>query len=264
MRHLLADAVGGARIAAGAEGALVQALDRARVLGLLGQDGEGKIGHLCLRRLAFGRGEVHRLRGRKNALAARGRGASCIGARNGLKENRDGTTGRRRLAGARPRHRGRGRHVRPHQKRVPQLGDARRCAGRERRRRFSGRARPLSPLRRPLLPLGAPHLDLPRAEETRNRDFALDRLAADAQRKLGLCRIPRCDRGQRQRQGDDAGHLPAGRSALHRARDGAGAVGQATRDDREQRVVGNHSHVQFGLRRVHGREDRLLPGGATR
>ena len=131
------------------------------------------------------------------AAAARRR----IDARNGSEEERDGTSGRRRLAGSRPRHRGRGRHVRAHQEHVPQLGDAGRRAGPERQRRLSGGGRALSPLCRPLLPLGAPHLDLPRAEEARRRDLALDRLAADAQRQLGLCRISRRDRGQRQRQG---------------------------------------------------------------
>src|SRR6185436_3373491 len=59
MRQLLADAIGGARIAARPERALVQALDRRRVLRLFGQDGEGKVGHQVSRELAFGRREVH-------------------------------------------------------------------------------------------------------------------------------------------------------------------------------------------------------------
>jgi hypothetical protein len=59
--ELLADPVGGARIAAGAERALVQALDRAGVLRLFGQDGEGEIGHGSMRRLAFGAREVYSL-----------------------------------------------------------------------------------------------------------------------------------------------------------------------------------------------------------
>ena len=45
MADLLADAVGGARIAARPERALMQALDRSRILGLFGQDGDGQVGH---------------------------------------------------------------------------------------------------------------------------------------------------------------------------------------------------------------------------
>jgi hypothetical protein len=45
MRRALAQALGGAGEAAGAEGALVQALDRLSVGGQLGADDEGKLGH---------------------------------------------------------------------------------------------------------------------------------------------------------------------------------------------------------------------------
>ena len=41
----LADAIGGAGIAAGAEGALMQPLDRQRVVCGFRQDGDGKVGH---------------------------------------------------------------------------------------------------------------------------------------------------------------------------------------------------------------------------
>ncbi len=45
MAHTLADAERRARIAAGAEGALMQALDRDLVVGRFGQDGDGQVGH---------------------------------------------------------------------------------------------------------------------------------------------------------------------------------------------------------------------------
>ena len=45
MGDLFPDAVGGARIAPGTERALVQAVDRLRVLRGFGQDGQGKIAH---------------------------------------------------------------------------------------------------------------------------------------------------------------------------------------------------------------------------
>jgi glutathionyl-hydroquinone reductase len=51
-------------------------------------------------------------------------------------EGGHGTSGRRRLAGSRPRHRGRGRHVRAHQQHLPQLGHAGRRARTFRDRRF--------------------------------------------------------------------------------------------------------------------------------
>ena len=53
VRHLLADALRGAHVAARAEGALVQPLDRGRILGLFGQDREGKIGHEASPRISI-------------------------------------------------------------------------------------------------------------------------------------------------------------------------------------------------------------------
>ena len=45
---------------------------------------------------------------------------------------------------------------------------------------------------------------------------------------------------------------------LYRPRQRAGAVGQEAQDDRQQRVVGNHPHAQFGVRRLHQCAHRLL------
>ena len=74
--------------------------------------------------------------------------------------------------------------------------------------------------------------------------------------------------------GHDAGHrewhkragrgLPSRRSALHRARDRADAVGQGTPHYRQQRVGRDHPHVQRGVRPFHRRDDRLLPAAAAR
>ena len=60
------------------------------------------------------------------------------------------------------------------------------------------------------------------------------------------------------------GNLSAGRSEIFRPRQRAGAVGQEAQDDRQQRVVGNHPHAQFGVRRLHQCAHRLLSGRAAR
>src|SRR6202045_398115 len=56
MRHLLAQAIGGFGVAAGAERALVQAIDRRRVGGGLGQDGERQIVHCAAPSISIVRG----------------------------------------------------------------------------------------------------------------------------------------------------------------------------------------------------------------
>src|ERR1700722_2288085 len=56
MRHLLAQAIGGFGVAAGAERALVQAVDRRRVGGGLGQDGERQIVHRAAPSISIVRG----------------------------------------------------------------------------------------------------------------------------------------------------------------------------------------------------------------
>ena len=58
--------------------------------------------------------------------------------------------------------------------------------------------------------------------------------------------------------------LSARRPALHRPRLGAGAVGQGAAHHRQQRVAGNHPHAQFGVRCLHQRAHRLLPGRTAR
>ncbi len=68
------------------------------------------------------------------------------------------------------------------------------------------------------------------------------------------------ERRRRQRQEQAVGNLSAGRSALFRPRQRAGAVGQEAQDHRQQRVAGNHPHAQFGVRRLHQYPHRLLSG----
>ena len=72
------------------------------------------------------------------------------------------------------------------------------------------------------------------------------------------------DRRRRQRQEQAVRNLSAGRSAIYRPRQRAGAVGQEAQDDRQQRVVRNHPHAQFGVRRVHRRAHRLLSAALAR
>ena len=58
--------------------------------------------------------------------------------------------------------------------------------------------------------------------------------------------------------------LHQGRSRLFRPRDRAGSLGQEERDDRLQRILRDHPHAQFGLRRMGRRLARLLSGSAAR
>ncbi len=60
----------------------------------------------------------------------------------------------------------------------------------------------------------------------------------------------RLERRRGQRRGADVGHLSAGRSEIHRPRHRAGAVGQEAPHHRQQRIVRNHPHAQFGVRRI--------------
>ena len=116
--------------------------------------------------------------------------------------------------------------------------------------RLQGGARPLSPLCLAGLPLGAPHADLSRAEEARGHHLRLGRASFHGRERLD---VP--GRGRRHRRHALRPRLPApdlhqGRSRLFGPGDGAGAVGQAGADDRLQRVLRDHPHAQFGLRRM--------------
>src|SRR5262249_4839014 len=104
-------------VAAGAEGALVQALDRHRVVGRFRPDGQGEVGHLRPSALSIWRAQ-RPLPGTQPG-AGRGRGESLhaddeIGYGRANRDVRHGSSGRRRLAGraARRAHAG-GRFVRP-------------------------------------------------------------------------------------------------------------------------------------------------------
>ena len=70
--------------------------------------------------------------------------------------------------------------------------------------------------------------------------------------------------GQRQRQNDARRNLSARRSALYRPRLGAGAVGQKAPHHRQQRILRNHPHAEFGVRRLHQCACRLLSSRTAR
>ena len=61
-----------------------------------------------------------------------------------------------------------------------------------------------------------------------------------------------------QRQAATRRNLSARRSALYRPRHRAGAVGQEAAHHRQQRVVRNHPHAQFGVRRVDRRSRPII------
>ena len=175
-----------------------------------------------------------------------------------------GLLGRRRVAGGRFTRTKDGHFVRP-PTRFRNLVTPDGSPGPVRRRRLSRRSRPLSPLRFARLPLGAPHADLPQAEEARERHLGVDRSSRCYGKtgwEFGTGRggIAATVNGKSNARRN----LSARRSALYRPRQRAGAVGQEAQDHRQQRIVGNHPHAQFGVRRVHQCAHRLLPGRAAR
>ncbi len=147
------------------------------------------------------------------------------------------------------RHQADRRPLRPHRGAIPQLGDARRCRGPERRRRLQGRARALSSLCVLCLPLGASHSDLPCAEKTRSRDLGLRRPLAHGGTGLELRARPRRRARSDQWRALYASGLHGGGGELFRPRHRAGAVGQGEEHDRQQRVARNHPHAQQRVRR---------------
>ena len=134
---------------------------------------------------------------------------------------------------------------------IPQLGHARRQRRPLRRRRLRGRGRPLSPLRLARLPVGAPHHHLPQAQgagerrsRCRCRPGTWASRAGPSTRREGSSGDTVNGAAEARRD------LSAGRSALHRPRHRAGAVGQEAQHHRQQRVVRDHPHAQFGVRRA--------------
>ena len=81
--------------------------------------------------------------------------------------------------------------------------------------------------------------------------------------------IPRSGRRPALRVPTREGPLPPRGPELLRPLHGAGALGQEAAHDREQRVVGDHTHLQLGVRcarpgGAQGAEARLVSGGAAR
>ncbi len=124
--------------------------------------------------------------------------------------------------------------------------------------RLSRREGALPSLRRLDLPVGDPGPDRPQAEAARGRRLGLDRRAGDDGPGLAIRRLSRRDPRCGQRRDLSARDLYAGRPALHRPRDRAGAVGQGARHDRQQRIVRTSQDVQLGLRRARRRAARPL------
>ena len=111
--------------------------------------------------------------------------------------------------------------------------------------------------------MGAPHVDLSQAEEARGCDLHIDRASLHGQ---GWLDIP-C-RGRRHRRhalwsGVSAPDLHQGRSHLFRPGHRSGAVGQAGKDHRLQRVVRDHPDAEFGIRRMGRCIARLLSQGVA-
>ena len=120
--------------------------------------------------------------------------------------------------------------------------------GPERRRRLQGGDRPLSSHHLARLPVGASHPHLPSAERSREHDLALGRPLAAWRARLDLRSRPRSHSRSDLRRERAPRVLCQGAPRLQRPRHGAGALGQDNEHDRQQRIVGNHPHVQQRLR----------------
>ena len=115
----------------------------------------------------------------------------------------DGTSGRRRVARRQLRQGADGRRpLQPADHQIPQLGHARRQPRPLRRRRLSGRARPLSPLCLARLPVGAPHHHLPPSEEAGERHLDVGHVLAHGRGRLDLRHQGRLERRHGQRRAD--------------------------------------------------------------
>ena len=136
-------------------------------------------------------------------------------------------------------------------------------AGSHRRRRLSGRARPLPPLRVVRVPVGAPHADLPRAARARGHHRRVGRPRAHGRARLDV-RARARRRRPAVRLAVPARALHARRAALHGPRHGARPLGPRARDDRLQRLGEDHPHAELGVRRRRRARARLLARGAAR
>ncbi len=130
---------------------------------------------------------------------------------------------------------------------------------RRRQLRAQGRAGALPSLRLLRLSVGASDPDLPRAREPRGCNLGFGGRPVDARERLDAGR----GRGSGQRRALPPRGLHPRRPPLLGSGDGAGALGSRTGDHRQQRVRGDHPHVQQRLRR-HCRWGRLLPRAAPR
>ena len=192
---------------------------------------------------------------RKQSLRAgppfiRGARGRTLGASEGKEQTmgylRDGEMAHR--LGRDHRHR---RPFRAQADAVPQLDHPRRRPGADRRGRLPRRVGPLSPLRLLRLPLGAPHADLPRAEGPERARRRRRGASVPGRGRLDLRhRLPRRDRRPLGRPAVPARGLCQRRPGRLGAGHGAGAVGQAARHHRLERVRRDHPHVQLGLRRA--------------
>ena len=121
--------------------------------------------------------------------------------------------------------------------------------------RAASRPRPgsLPSLRVPRLSLGAPHADLQAAQGPGRHDRRLGGPLVHGRERLDLQGGGRRHRGQAFRPRLSASALHQGRAEIFGPCDRAGALGQEEGDDRQQRVLRNHSHVQQRVRRRRGR-----------
>src|SRR5262249_55568870 len=107
---------------------------------------------------------------------------------------------------------------------------------------------PISPLCFPRLPMGAPHRYFPETQGAGERDLPVSCVAQHGARWLDLRQVRGLHGRWLEWQKQAFRDLFTRQPALLRPRECSSLVGQEAKDDREQRVGGNYSHVQFGFR----------------
>ena len=208
VRHLLAQTIGGLGVAARAEGALMQPLDRRRVALASPAKWSARCRSWPPPSICAGSGPAERASDLRSAGRASVPAAKCLHGGRATRSRSTETMMGLLVDGAWQDvgyARSPGRPIRPQADGIPQLCHRRRQSRPDRQGRICRRARPLSSLRLARLPVGASHADLSQAEKARERDLGVGHRRAARQEGLGIRHRARRDARHRQRQVDACG-----------------------------------------------------------
>ncbi len=114
------------------------------------------------------------------------------------------------------------------------------------------------------MPVGASNADLPKAQGPRRHDRCVGGEPLHGRSGVDVSRGRRGDSRPDHGRRVLASTLHRGRAQLQRARHRARALGQEDGDHRQQRIVGDHPHVQQRVRPSGRDARRLLPRSPSR